>query len=238
MIRLFALLAVLLLCRGAAGAAAPTQGPRDAQPSPLTVVSESVHVSIGPEMALIVGRHWLQYVPRKDDVTPRIAVHYPAFVPKGVTAHDELLELTQVKMMVGETEYRPESSRILDAAELGAIQVAPEDAAVAWFTFQIPRRVARHRFDVVISRFQPHYHREGKTVAAYWPWLPDLEALRLELELKDSDYILTFEGLPGTEIELLSTPSVVVKQTATLLTVRPRHLENIAVAVKPAAAAP
>jgi len=205
--------------------------PKNTILSPIAVVSEAVHVSVGPKMALIAGRYWYQYVPRFDDHTPRIAIHYAAFVPKEASTRRELLEASQIKMMIGEREFLPEDARVLDLAELGAMEALPEDAVVAWFTFQIPRELARLRFDVVISHFQPHYRFKDKTVAAYWPWLPHLEELRLPMELKPIDYLVTFEALAGAKIALISHPSNVKEQSDTKLVVHPLHLENIAVAV-------
>ena len=219
------LLAGILLPHRAASA------PKDAQPSPLIVVSENVHVSVGPKMALIVGRYWYQYVPALDDPSALIPIHYAAFVPKDVTERDDLLEVTQVKLELGEREFRPQGARLLDLQELGAMQAMPDDARVAWFTFMIPRDLARLRFDVLISHFQPHYTHAGKTVAAYWPWLPQLEPFRKELELKDIDFVITVEALPGAAIAPLSNNTAVREKSEKKWVLHPRHLENIAVEV-------
>lgn len=232
MLKPFALLSALLLSAVATFAL----GPNSSILSPIAVVSQSVHVSVGPEMALISGRYWYQYVPKFDDHTPRVAIHYLAFVPKDSgTTRKELLEASQIKMMVGEREFLPEDARVLEGDELGGMAAAPENAHIAWFTFQIPRELARLRFDVIISHFQPHYRYENKTIAAYWPWLPHLEELRLPLELKPIDYLVMFEALPGAKFELTTHVSNIKEQSETKLVVHPLHLENIAVTVTPLA---
>jgi hypothetical protein len=205
--------------------------PKDVILSPVTVVSENVNVSVGPKMALVVGRYWYQYVPKLDDHTPRVAIQYAAFVPQGVTTYTELLEVSQVKLMLGDREFRPESARVLEVEEISGMQAMPEDAAVAWFTFQIPRELARLRFDVVISHFQPHYHYEKKLVAAYLPWLPNLERFRTEMELRPAEFTVTVEALPKTTFELLSVVTDVGNRSDKRMIVHPLHLENIAVAV-------
>lgn len=227
-LRVFVLLlplAAILLPSRSVGA------PKDAQASPIIVVSESVHVSVGPKMALVVGRYWYQYVPALDDPSALIPIHYATFVPKDVTGRDDLLEVTQVKLMIGEREFRPEGARILELEELGAMQAMPEDAAVAWFTFMIPRDLARLRFDVLISHFQPHYTHDGRTVAAYWPWLPQLEPMRKELELKDIDFLIMFEALPGASFQRMTANTAIKEEAPGKLVIHPRHLENIAVQV-------
>ena len=139
--------------------------------------------------------------------------------------------MSQVKLVLNEREFQPEQARVLDLKELGAMQALPEDAAVAWFTFQIPRELATLRFGVLISHFQPHYTYDGRQVAAYWPWLPQLEPLRKELELKDSDYVVMFEALPGAAISRITSNTSVGPDNPGKVLVHPRHLENIAVQV-------
>lgn len=206
--------------------------PADWSQSPVAVVSENVNVSIGEKMTLVVGRYWYQYVPRLDDRgSTRVAIHYAAFVPSDITDYKGLLEVSQVKLMLGEKEFLPESARLLTDAETGPIPTLPHGVALAWFTFQIPRSIAELRFDAVISHFQAHYTYEGKTVAAYWPWLPNLEELRQELELMNKDFVVSFEALPGVEMEKLTLNSRVEKSTPQRLIVHPLHQETIAVSI-------
>jgi hypothetical protein len=198
---------------------------------PMAVVSQNVLVSVGPKMSMVVGRYWYQYIPSFDDGAQRIAIHYLAFVPKDASSHAELLEISQVKLMVGERQFLPETARVLEPAEVGAIELPPEDAAVALFTFQVPRSLATLRFDVVISHFQPHYRYEGQNIAAFLPWLPHLEELRRPQELKDSDFIVSFEALAGAKFEHATTNLEVRQKSDNKLVVHPRHFTNIAVRV-------
>ena len=207
--------------------------PSDWAPAPIVVVSENVNVSVGPQMALVVGRYWYQYVAKLDDrVSQRIPIYYATFVPKNVTAFRDLLEVSQVKLMLGERMFLPESARILSDEETGILQIAPKDAAIAWFVFQIPRDLARLRFDVVISHFQPHYHYEGKSIAAYWPWLPQLDPLRKDLELMDKDFVVTVEALPHVRLKAESINAHLESSSPERLIVHPTHGENIAAAVE------
>jgi hypothetical protein len=215
--------------------AAPSCGaakPNDWAPSPIEVVSENVHVSVGEKLALVVGRYWYQYNQKFDDgVSPRIPIYYATFVPKSYTTRADIIDLSQIRLTIGEQSFNPETARILTDEELGAIQVAPKDFAVAWFVFQIPRAIAKLRFDVLIEHGQPLYDYEGKHIAAYLPWLPELEETRKDLELKDSDFVVTFEALPKVTFKPESINTKVMESSATKLVVHPVHLENIAVAV-------
>ena len=85
---------------------------------------------------------------------------------------------------------------------------------------------------MLIEHGQPVYNYESKPIAAYLPWLPQLEDTRKELELKDSDYVVTFEALPKVTFKAKSINSKVVESSGTKLVVHPLHLENIAVSVK------
>lgn len=214
--------------------------PTDWVQAPITVVAENVNVRVGEKMALVVGRYWYQYVRRFDDGSSgRVPIYYAAFVPDSVTDYKDLLEVSQVKLMLGEREFRPESARLLTDEETGPVATLPHGTAIAWFIFQIPRELAELRFDVVISHFQPHYLYEGKTVAAFYPWLPNLDPLRQELELLDKNFTVTFDALPGVSMEKLTTNDHVVQATAQHLEVHPLHQEIIAVnvvttSVKPA----
>ncbi|HEY9155223.1 MAG TPA: hypothetical protein VIM69_08840 [Opitutaceae bacterium] len=206
--------------------------PNDWTPSPIEVVSENVHVSVGDKLALVVGRYWYQYNRKFDDgISPRIAIYYATFVPKSYASRSDIIDISQIRLTVGEQSFTPETARILTDEEVGAIQVAPKDFAVAWFVFQIPRAVAKLRFDVLIEHGQPLYDYEGKHIAAYLPWLPELESTRKDLELKDSDFVVTFEALPKVTFKPESINTKVVESTDTKLVVHPVHLENIAVSV-------
>ena len=212
--------------------------PSDWIQPPITVVAENVKVSVGERMALVVGRYWYQYVQRFDDrSSARVPIYYVTFVPDTVTAYQDLLEASQVKLMLGEREFRPDSARLLTDEEIGQVATLPHGIALAWFTFQIPRELAELRFDVVISHVQPYYTYEGKSVAAYFPWLPNLELLRQELELLDKNFVVTFEALPATTFEKLTNNHRADPSTPRRLEVHPAHQENIAVSVSTAAPA-
>ena len=206
--------------------------PADWIPSPVVVVAENVNVSVGESASLVVGRYWYQYVAKLDDkVSPRIAIYYAIFVPSGTTSAKDLIETSAVKLMLGEKVFYPETARLLTDEETGPLQAAPKDASVAWFIFQIPRELAKLRFDVLISHFQPHSLYDHKTITAYLPWLPELEAQRRDLEIFDKDLVITFEALPDVKLQLESVNSKVETKTATQIVVHPLHWENIAVAV-------
>jgi hypothetical protein len=206
--------------------------PNDWVPSPIEVVSENVHVSVGDKLALTVGRYWYQYNQKFDDgVSPRIAIYYATFVPKSYTSRSDIIDVSQIRLTIGEQSFTPETARILSDEEVGAIQVLPKDFAVAWFVFQIPRTSAKMRFDVLIEHGQPLYDYEGKHIAAYLPWLPELESTRKDLELKDSDFVVTFEALPNVTFKPESINTKVTESTATKRVVHPVHWENIAVSV-------
>lgn len=206
--------------------------PADWIQSPLIVVSENVNVSVGEKMALVVGRYWCQYVKRFDDGSSgRVPIYYTAVLPSTVTDYRDLLETSQVKLMLGQREFRPESARLLTDEETGPVPTLPHGTAIAWFTFQIPRELAELRFDVVISHFQPNYVYDGKPVAAYYPWLPNLEPLRQELELLDKNFVVTVEALPGISFALLTKTPPLASSTPRRLEFHPAHQELIAVAV-------
>lgn len=209
--------------------------PSDWIQPPIVVVAENVKVSVGESMALIVGRYWYQYVKRFDDRSSgNVPIYYTAFVPESVTEYRDLLEVSQVKLMVGEREFRPESARLLTDDEIGRVPTLPHGTGIAWFTFQIPREFAELRFAVVISHYQPHYIYEGKSVSAYYPWLPNLEPLRKELELLDKHLTVTFEALPGVTFATLTNNDRIIKSTPQRLELTPAHQEIIAVSVLPA----
>lgn len=210
-------------------AATPT--PADWTQSPVVVVSENVNVSVGERMALVSGSYWYQYVPKFDDQGTRVAINYTAIVPSGITAFADLLEVSQIKLLLGQREFRPETARVLTDEETGPVPTLPAGAAIAWFTFQIPRNLAELRFEVLISHFQPHYTYENKTVAAFWPWMPNLEKLRQDLELLNKNFVVTFEALPGVTMEPLTTNTNVEMNTPKRFIVHPLHEETIAVAV-------
>ena len=206
--------------------------PTDYVPSPIEVVAEDVHVSIGEKLGLVVGRYWYQYVPKFDDgVSRRVPIYYATFVPKAYTDRADLLEISGVRLTIGDKSYSPETARVLSDEEVGPVQVAPKDFAVAWFIFQIPRVDAKMRFAVLIESAQPVYNFEGNSTVAYWPWLPELEATKQDMELKDSDFTVTFEALPHVTIKPESINTKVVETSATKLVVHPVHTEMIAVKV-------
>lgn len=222
---------LLLLVSAALLRAAPA--PNDWVQPPVTVVSERVNVSVGEKLALVSGQYWLQYVKKFDDPDIKVvSVYYPVFVPKTETTFAAICEITQAKLMLGEREFAPAQARQLASEELGETQALPEDGAIAWIVFQIPRELARVRFDVMITHFQPICHRDGKPMAAFLPWLPNLESLRTEMELKDSDFVITVDALPGVSIEPISANEKVEKKTPKQLVVHPVHGETVAVAVK------
>lgn len=207
--------------------------PSDWTQPPTVVVASEVNLSVGEKMALVSGRYWYQYVPKFDpDHTKQISIYYTAIVSSDLTERIDLLDATQVKLMLNDREYRPVAARLLTDEETGPVPTLPHGYSIAWFMFQIPRDRAELRFPVLITHFQPTYSYEGKTVAACWPWMPNLEELRQPLELLDKNFVITIDALPGVELKPVSAITHVTKQTPRQIVVNPLHAETIAVEVE------
>ena len=223
--QLIPLLPLLLACAVSPCAGMPSERPGA---SPVCVIGGEVKVHVSAEWSLVEGRHWVQYIEVYDpDRRAHLTLHYAVFVPRGISDLGELASLTQIKLAVGDHSFAPVSVDVAEPHAPDWIIPSPEDATVAWFQFDLPREFAQTRFEVVISCAQPHYLRKGEKVAAYLPWIPEFERLKM----KRPYFEVIFDAMPGVTFEQASIDQYRIERTPTRLSVRPVHRECIAVAV-------
>jgi hypothetical protein len=206
--------------------------------SPFGLVGESVTVGVARRMSMVEGRYEFRYVPRFDRGarTDHVTFEFPVLVPKETDSLEEISEITQMKLRVGDVEFQPVDYGPWPDSEAAPLQVVPEDIKVAILSFSVPRAMLQDRVTVTVSYFQPHYRIAGREVAAYLPLLPDFEALKNELLFSSLDFTVAFEAVDAVRLHRLSTNRSVADETPGRIVVHPTHRENIAVAVEAAEA--
>jgi hypothetical protein len=201
---------------------------------PLAIVAENVNLTVGRDLTMVSGQYMFQYV-EKDDVghLARIFIHYPLYVEKGLRDWQEVATASDIKLQVGPQTFLPTSGGLISADYLSDFPI-PEDAAVAFLTFEIPRDVAKWRFEVTITHVQPNFHYRGALLAAYTPWLPKIIKTQKVYNFTDQDFSVAIKALEGISIKRYTANAQVVPETAGAVVVAPEHRKTIAVEILPA----
>jgi len=229
------LLAILLTSGFAASAGAAAD---DWANPPFTVVAARVELTVGRELSMVSIRMMLQYVERDDTRhNARVFVHCPLYVDKTVTDWHDAVSAADIKLQVAGQIFTPVDGGIVSADVLSDYPV-PEDAAVAFLTFEIPRSAATWRFEVQVNHIQPNFHHHGALLAAFTPWLPKVTHVQKVFEFADKDFEVVIRGLSGVTFRKYTANDEVLADTPTELKVIPVHRKTIAVEILPAAAPP
>lgn len=93
--------------------------------------------------------------------------------------------------------------------------------------------VSKVEFEVTIRYQQPIIRRGEKLFAYYIPLLPNHESYKLEYNLKDSAYVVSFEALLGSKMKLLTPHAKVLQSSPKLVSVQALHREVLEVEILP-----
>jgi hypothetical protein len=215
----------------------PAGGPDWANP-PLAVAASRVELTVGRELTLVSDRSMLQYVERDDaGHSSRLIVHYPLYVEKGLRDWRDAATAADIKLQVGEQTLRPVDGDLVSPEFLSEFPI-PEDAGVAVLSFEIPRSLAKLRFEVVISHVQPNFHYRGALLAAYTPWLPKMIKTQKVYGFANEDFSVAFRPLSGIKFRKFTAHPKVVADTPAEFSVVPEHRKTIAVEILPEDAPP
>ena len=223
----------LLLLACLAGAPVLPAAPIAVAPAgtPLIVVAAKVELTIGREMAMVSGRYMYQYVEKDDDDhQSRLLLQYPVYLEKGLKSLEDMISASSIRLQLGDQTFYPTAGDYL-APEVLSDYPAPEDAAVAMLTFEIPRASARLRFEVTITHLSPNFHSHGALLAAYTPWLPRSYEYRNAYGLQDHDFEVSLRAIEGFALQPFPTKARVLQETPTELVVFPEHRKTIAAEV-------
>ncbi len=200
---------------------------------PFCIVAERVEVTVGPTLSIVSGRYMFEYV-EKDDVEqlPRLFIHYPLYVEKGLRDWRDIVDATEIKLQIGDQSFRPEWAGAIRRDFLSDYPM-PDDADVAFVTFRIPRAVAKLRFEARISHVQPNFHYRGVLLAAYTPWLPKFSQFKNAYGLDDLDFEVDLKAAPGITLQRFPTDEKLRKESPEEFIVFPEHRKTIAVEVRP-----
>ena len=206
--------------------------------SAFCLVGQAVTVTVANRMSMVEGQYELKYVARLDQIPPvdTVAFEIPVFAPKDLDRLEDLAEITQIKLRVGNAAFDPADCEPLSDAG-HTLGMVPGDTRVMVFTFRLPRAVLQKRFTLRVTYFQPHYRFGGQEVSAYLPLLPDFEDMKNELLFSRDDFTVDFEAVGSVRLRRLTTNDAVAAETPRVIKVHPVHREIIAVVVQAVAPA-
>jgi hypothetical protein len=205
----------------------------DAMRSPFCLVTESVRISVGKDMAIVEGDFDYKYVRRYDatDTTDRIAFQYAVFAPKTAGSLEELIAITQARLHLGSLDFEPEDFIVPGEGAEAATTATQAETRPVILVFRVPRRLLHQQCRLHISHYQLHDRYAGKTVVTYRPMLPDFETLKNELLFSRTDFTIEFEVVDALQFHRLSANRFVEQETPRRLVLHPVDREDIVIEV-------
>jgi hypothetical protein len=198
---------------------------------PLAVVSARAELTVGKEMSMLYSKFMYQYMERDDPGhNSRLFLRYPLYVEKGLKNLDDIVSASAIHLQVGDQTIDPREAEFVAPETLSDYPV-PEDVAVAVVTFEIPRSVARLRFEVVIQHLQPNFHYHGALLAAYTPWLPKAIRPISAYNLEDHEWEVSLKALKEVRLKKVTAPGKVLKDADDELIAVPEHRQTLAVEI-------
>jgi hypothetical protein len=188
---------------------------------PLYIVSEQVELIVGRDLTVVSGRYVFEYVEKEDlERLPRVCVHYPLYVKGDVADWREVQSRTNFDFKIGSYSFAPTSGSIVRTESLSDYPL-PEDAAVAFLTFEIPRKLAEQGFEVTIRFTQPNFRYNGGRLSIHTPWLPKSMQRHPYFTLADNTFDLRLAASQGVTIHRIPTDGQVISESPTELVVVP-----------------
>jgi len=196
---------------------------------PLYIASESVELIVGQELTVVSGRFVYQYVKADDtEHLPQVYFHYPVYVKSDVTDGRAIEEAAGFVLLIGDQPLRPVSGSIVRADALSNYPV-PEDAAVGFLTFAVPRVLAEQGFEATVRYVQPNFRYRGGRMALHTPWLPRSMRQHPFLNLPDNVYGLRVTAGKDVALQRIPTDAPVLGESAAEITAVPEHRKTVAV---------
>lgn len=222
-----------MLAPSPAHGAAPIAG--DWINPPLALVSQQVELTVGRELTMVASTSVYQYVARDDfDHRARLYIHYPLYVETGLKDWREIVTSSEIKLEIGAVAYAPTTGGFFAADVISDFPV-PEDAAVAYLVFEIPRELATRRFEARITHLQPNFHHRGALLAAYTPWLPKFVDFVKLLRPDEHNFEVSVRAMSDVTFRRYTAQGTVLRETPATLVVIPEHRKTIAVELPSAA---
>ena len=200
---------------------------------PSVVMSgENVLISVTPEVILVAGRY------RFRATEERVPKNDPRYLP--FNAYFDLPvpvpENTNVNANLG-IELVPELSfqdRIVKGHFWGVYDAMTSVPGVkfAAVSFGV-EGISSLEFEVTIRYQQPVIHSGGRMFAYYIPLLPNYEHNKGQYGLKDEAYVVSFEALLGSTLNLLTPRAKVLQSSPKVVSIQALHREVLEVEIIP-----
>ena len=195
---------------------------------PHTMVAENVLVGVAERGAVVTGRYRFRVTPDAPEhwVAPpyTLAVQVPVPIPASLTKFEEIEAEAHPFITLKGVRYEP-------AAEVFFYDVPslPRAARLAVFYFRIDREDLEEEFELVVQYHQPVISVDGRDLVYYIPFLPTFETYKKKMGLREDSYLISFEAHGPIDLILASRVLRVERESATFISVRPRHMEVIAI---------
>ncbi|HEY4300524.1 MAG TPA: hypothetical protein VGM73_06615 [Candidatus Didemnitutus sp.] len=205
---------------------------------PFDIVAGNVDLTVGQDMSLVSARYIFKYVEAEDaDHAARVFIHYPFYAPADSADWQDAANTADLKLEVKGQTLRPIAGSRIDYSSLTEFPIV-DNAQVFVATFEVPRSMARVRFEGTISHVQSNFHYRGDTVSLFTPWLPRVEKKPHLFHDGDRDFTVTVHAMSGLACRLISPNAKVIENSPAEIVVVSEHRQSVAVAVQPAPAAP
>ena len=204
---------------------------------PHTMVAENVLVGITEKGAVVSGRYRFRVSPNAHEKWREppytLAVSLPVPVPASLKAPEDVSSAVQPVLRLKGAKYLP-----YDDVFYFDLPALPQEVKLAVFSFRIDRTDLEDEFEVEIQYDQPVIAVGDKDLVYYIPFLPNFERFKKQMNLKEDSFLITFESISPATLELVSPVHRIGKANTPTISVRPRHLEIIAVERKRSPSAP
>jgi len=196
---------------------------------PLYVVSEKVELIVGQELTVVSGRFVFQYVKADDtERLPQVYFHFPVYVKRDITDWRVAQDAAGFELQIGGRVFRPVSGSLVAAESISSYPV-PEDAAVVFLTFAVPRSLAEPGFEAIVHYVQPNFTYLGGRLALHTPWMPRSMRQHPYLALADNVFEVRLSAGRDVSLQRVPTEVAVLAESPTEITAVPEHRQTIAV---------
>jgi len=204
---------------------------------PHTMVAENVLIGVTQNGAVVSGRYRFRATPTAlefwGDHKHPFRLLLPVPIPASLKGYDDVESLVHPFITIKGAKYYPEKRMAyLEVPSL------PQEAKLAVFDFWIIRDDLEKEFEALIQYDQPIIEVDRKEMVFYVPFLPNYEKYEKEMGLRRDSFLISFESYGGTTLLLAHQVTQTERSKPTLISVRPRHREIIAVERKPPNQAP
>lgn len=193
---------------------------------PHAIVGEHVLVGIGRNGAVVAGTYRLRVTPHTKRWSSRpylLALNLPVPVPASIRDAKRATAAVRPVLTCKGARYEPTWHSFRE------FPGPPGVARLAVFRFWIRRGDLPDEFEVTIQYEQPVIAHDQKELVFYMPSLPLFARYKKSMRLREESFLVTFESADGSTLRLAWPVRKPIRNEPRAISVRPHHLEVIAV---------